>query len=59
MSALLPKVDIVQHDRDVCFVPIVDTAKTSNFGSSPLACIQYDIKHHQFRLQLHLRGWLQ
>jgi hypothetical protein len=59
MSALPPEVDIVQHDRDACFVPIADTAKTPNFGSSPLACIQHDIKHHQFRLQLHLRGWLQ
>jgi hypothetical protein len=59
MSVIASIADMVENKSHARFVPIADTAKTPHFGSSRLACIQHDIKHHQFRLRLHLRGWLQ
>ena len=52
----------------VCFGSIASVwLRTADFRSAPvngqnvppLACIQHNVEHHQFRLRLHLRSWLQ
>jgi hypothetical protein len=43
MSALLPKADMVQHDRDVRFVPKADSCSAANFSLSSASAVSDEI----------------